>query len=200
MDENRYNFAGWVAITQAILLIVGFLIAIIQGIVEAALFKHSGPNVGPSDLIMLICTGMTVYTLLMFRNLLNERYNFHQIDTLIIISICLAIIFQIGILLIKWVFFVLGKGSQMGFVITSLFLMISAMISSGIVDILIAVKLLKIKNSLTELVKIFTYLTLITGIMEVTVLLSPLAFLLFPVSSVILGMIFFKEKEMVEFV
>ena len=74
------------------------------------------------------------------------------------------------------------------------------MLSGGTIDILIAVKLMKIKDSASDVLRVYIYLTLATGIMMVSLILSPLALLLAPVSSVLLAIIFFKEKEQVEFV
>jgi hypothetical protein len=74
------------------------------------------------------------------------------------------------------------------------------MLSGGTIDILIAVRLMKIKDVVSDVLKVYIYLTLATGIMMVSLILSPLALLLAPVSSVLLAIIFFKEKEQVEFV
>jgi hypothetical protein len=76
----------------------------------------------------------------------------------------------------------------------------AAMVTIGIVDIMIAMRLLRIKDALNDLLKAFAYITLIAGICEVSVIMSPLSLLLVPVNFVILGMIFLKEKEEVEFV
>jgi hypothetical protein len=50
------------------------------------------------------------------------------------------------------------------------------------------------------MMRIYIYLTLASGILMVSLILSPFALLLVPISSVILAIIFFKEKEAVEFV
>jgi hypothetical protein len=73
------------------------------------------------------------------------------------------------------------------------------MITAGIIDILIAVKLLQIRQKLNEMIRAFTYITLVSGLAELSVVLSPLALLLLPVSCVILGIIFLRKEE-VEFV
>jgi hypothetical protein len=70
----------------------------------------------------------------------------------------------------------------------------------GVVDILIAVKLLKLDAVQNDLIKAYAYITLVSGVLEVSVFLSPLAIILVPVSSVVLGMILLKETEGVEFV
>jgi hypothetical protein len=74
------------------------------------------------------------------------------------------------------------------------------MIGVGVIDILIAVKLLRVKERFTELIRVYAYITMIAGILEVSVLLSPLALILVPVSSILVGMIFLRDQEGVEFV
>jgi len=78
--------------------------------------------------------------------------------------------------------------------------MTAAMVTIGIVDILIAVKLFKIKENLGEYVRVFAYITIVAGICEVSVIFSPLSLLLIPVNGVVLALIFFKDKFTVEFV
>jgi len=64
MSENRYNLAGWLSISMAILFPLAFGIGIIQGVIGAAVFKYTGPTVGPSDLLFVIFTCVSVYILL----------------------------------------------------------------------------------------------------------------------------------------
>jgi hypothetical protein len=74
-------------------------------------------------------------------------------------------------------------------------------IAAGVVQILISVKLLIAKKSLNDFFKAFAYVTMATGILEVSVILAPLAVLVFlPVWCVMLGMIFLREKEEAQFV
>jgi len=74
------------------------------------------------------------------------------------------------------------------------------MVTIGIVDILIAVKLLKIKETFSEYIRGFAYISMAAGICEVTVLLSPLALILIPVSAIVLALIFLRDQEAIEFV
>ena len=199
MDENRYQLAGWLAITQAVLFPLAFVISIAQGLIGAAAFGYHGPVFGPSDLLFLIFTGIAVYTLLMFRRLLNERYNYHAVDTLILLAICWGIVYQISSLALRVWVVMIWPVSETGLTIVYLIFFAVSMISAGIIDVLIVVKLLQIRQSVNELVKAFTYITLISGLAEVSVVLAPIALFLIPVSCVILGLIFFKKEE-VEFV
>lgn len=198
MDYNRYSFAGWLAITQAVLFLLAFGMSIIQKVLGLGSNPFPAPSeFGPSEMLFVLFTAFAVYTIYMFRHLLNERYNFHGIDTLITISICWSILFQIGSLFIQRMGTVLDPQSEtiVGLVFISFFMVII-----GIVDILIAVQLLKAKDTLNDLIQVFAYISIVAGILEVVIVLSPIALILVPVSSVLLGMIFLRETEQVELV
>ena len=199
MDENKYSLAGWLAITQAVIFPLAFVISIAQGLIGASVFGYRGPMFGPSDLLFITFTGIAVYTLTMFRKLLNERYNYHDVDLLILLAICWGIVYQISQLALRaWLVFIWPVSST-ALSIVYLVFFATTMITAGIIDILIAVKLLQIRQKLNEMIRAFTYITLVSGLAEVSVVLAPLALLLLPVSCVILGMIFLRKEE-VEFV
>jgi hypothetical protein len=200
MSENRYNLAGWLSICMAILFPLAFVIGIIQGIIGASVFKYTGPNFGPSDLLFMIFTAMGIYVLIMFRRLLHEHYEFHELDILITIAIIWAILFQVGSLAIKLIIFLAWPMSETAIIAIQLSFMSLAMIAAGVIDIVFAVKLFKILDVVNNMIKTLAYIAMISGILEVTVILSPLALFLIPISSVIYAMIFFKAKEEVEFV
>ncbi|MCP4568838.1 MAG: hypothetical protein GY841_14770 [FCB group bacterium] len=200
MSENKYASAGWLAIICAALFPIGFVVGIVQSIIGARAFGYSGPVLGPSDLIFLAVTIIGIYVLVVFRRLLNERYEYDGINTLITLAIAWNIIFELGGLALKGFSMVIGTQNEMATIIITISFMAVAMISIGIIDIIIALRLMKIADSLSDLMKTFVYLSLIAGIIEVTVILTPLALLLVPVNFVVLGLIFLKEKKEVEFV
>ena len=143
--DNPYSLAGWLAIVSAILFPLAFVVSIIPafGIKK---FDFQGPAFGPSDIIFIVFTVFGIYVLLKFRQFLNERYNYHGIDTLILISICWGIAFEIGMIVLKLVLIGVypGKGIGSGIIFISFFAL--SMITIGVVDIFIAVKLLKNKG------------------------------------------------------
>ena len=95
MEDNKYKLAGWLAVVQAVLFPVAFVFGLIEAVAAAELFGIKRPFVGPADLLMIAFTLIAVYTLLRFRKLLNERYGYHDLDLLILISIWWAIVFQV---------------------------------------------------------------------------------------------------------
>jgi len=200
MSSRRYSIAGWLSIIVAVLFPMAFFIGIIHDIIAKAKFQYHGPNFGPGDILFIVFTCISVYVISVFRYLLNDRYNTHELDMLINISIVWLILFQVSSLCLKGIFMALWPISKESMTIIYLCYMAIAMVTIGIVDILIAIKLLKIDTAQNSLIKAYAYINLVAGVLEASVFLSPLAIILVPVSNVILGMIFLREKEGVEFV
>lgn len=198
MDENQYSLAGWVAIAQAIIFPLALFMAIAQGLVGAAVFGYHGPSFGPSDLLFMLFTVMWAYTLWMFRVYLNERYDYHDLDFLIAAAICVTVLLQMASFGLRGIAFGLAPIAGTVFIVLYLMFAAFAMITAGVLDILIAVKLLQIRRGDNDLLKAFAYITMAVGVLEVTVILSPLAVVLVPVYCVILGMIFLGKQEEVQ--
>ncbi len=116
------------------------------------------------------------------------------------ISIWWVIVFQVIELGINVLAMIFWPVNTILLTVTFLVFFTGAMVSIGIVDILIATKLLKIKETLSEYVRGFAYVTMVAGICEVTVLFAPFSLLLFPVSAIILALVFFRDKQETEFV
>ena len=170
------------------------------GVIGAAAFEYRGPIFSPADLLFLAVTGMSVYTLMKFKELLNERYNFHALDVWLPVAIWLGVAFQIGSIAMRVFMISVWPVSVTAYTIANVGFMVLFMVTAGIIDIVIAVILLKAKGMFSGRIDVYAYILLASGIMELTVILVPIVgFLLYPVSQVILAMIFF-DKEDVEFV
>lgn len=200
MEENKYRFAGWLAIVQAILFPVGIAAGIIEAVIAGEVFNVRRPFLGPSDLLMIVFTVIGIYTLLMFRRLLHERYDYHDLDLLILISIWWIIVFQVLSIGLNVLLMIFWPISPIILALTFLVFFTAAMVTIGIVDILIAAKLLRVKETFSEYVRWFAYITMAAGICEVSVIFSPFSMILIPVSAVILALVFFRDREEVEFV
>ncbi|UCE66124.1 MAG: hypothetical protein JSU85_14945 [Candidatus Zixiibacteriota bacterium] len=201
MESSKYQLAGWLAISQAVVLPLAYILKSLQIYLGISPFGYDGPKFGPGDLLIITYTCFFIYTFSMFRNLLNERYNVHSIDLLIIIAILLSIVSLIFSFLVQSIPMIFGGLTDYAFRTIYLAYTAILIIAAGVVQILISVKLLMVKKSLNDLFNAFAYVTLATGILEVSVVLAPLAVLvLIPVWCVMLGMIFLREKEEAEFV
>ena len=73
-------------------------------------------------------------------------------------------------------------------------------VAMGIVDFMIASRMLRTIERFTPLIKWFAYLTMVAGVCEVTIVLIPLALLIVPVNCILLGLILLRANEEVEFV
>lgn len=203
-NPNKYNFPGWVAIGQAALYPLVIVVSIVQSIVAQRAFDYDGPSVGPSDLISILLIVMSIYTIYMLRELLHDRYDFHGVDTLITFTIWWLVVMEIGGLAIKIAMVALWPISPLTMIMIWVPWLAVTMISIGILDIMIGIRLIKMLESKSDsssgTLKVLAYITLAAGILEVSVIGSFFALILIPVSSIIMAMIFFKEKEAVEFV
>ncbi len=199
MRDNRYKAPGWLAISLAVLFPLNIVFGIVQSIIGKKVFGVEGPMVGPSDLLSLLFTFLVIYVLYMFRRLLNERYNFHGANVVIWAAICWHVVFAIGSLMLTLLAIHMGPHAEIPTIIAFAVLFILAMTTGGLIDIMLAVKLLRMKE-MNDPMKVFTYVTLATGIVEVTVILAPLALILFPVWCVTMGIIFLRENGDEQFI
>ena len=212
MNENRYAFAGWLSISQAIIFPLVFVAGLIQGLLglrsgcftdvccgRSEMFLGS-PSIGFSDALFALLTAIGVYVYIMFRRYLNERYEFKDIDLFITLSIIWSITYFVGMTVIKWIFISFLPVTQEGFVIANVGFYAFSMVSIGVIDIFMAVHLLKKKGFSNGMLNAFAYVLLVGGVCEVTVFLSPLSLLLFPVLCVVLGITLLRANEEIEFV
>jgi hypothetical protein len=200
MNEPRYSTAGWLSIVGAVLFSVSFVVGIVQAVIAGKAFGYSGPVIGPSDAIGIVFSVIGVYVLIMFRRLLNDRFAFHGIDALITFSIAWTILFQLGMLALKIYTVVFGLGEVLVVQLLNLGVVALFMLTIGIIDILMGVKLLQARQELSELIAVFAYVCLASGILEASILLSPLAVVFVPVTFILIGMILLKGDERAEFV
>ncbi|MCP4580933.1 MAG: hypothetical protein GY839_04905 [candidate division Zixibacteria bacterium] len=200
MNTNRYTLAGWLAVSQAVIYPLAIAIGFFSGLSQSFCLGLNVSSFGPSQVLYMIFTGISVYTLYMFKKLLNERYSFHGIDIFIIIIIVWNVLMFISSSMASSLHVLIWPLPEIGLSILSFGLIAYAMVFAGVINIIIAVKLLKQKESLNDLISAFAYITLVAGILELTILLSPIALILQVILYVVLGMVFLREKELVEFV
>jgi hypothetical protein len=199
--DNRYTTAGWLAIAMAAIFPTAMILNWVTGLVGMKAFDHKGPVFGPADLLFFIFTIFSIYVLMQFKKLLNERYQFHDLDVWIPISIWWGVLFQVGSVVIRGIVLLAGIESPLTIGLGFLTFMVIFTVTAGIIDIVVAAKLLRAKGLLGTPITVFAYLTMASGIAELTVVLLPLvAFLLLPAAFVTLGVIFLRQQEEVEFV
>ncbi|MFH1687529.1 MAG: hypothetical protein ABIE70_08415 [bacterium] len=202
MAENRYSLVGWLAIANAGIFPLAIVLNIVFAVVSAKLLGFYEPTFGPGDILSVVSTVIMIYILIKFKQLLHEHYQYGGIDGLIIASIIWNIAFEIGGIFLRVVQIGLGTGrdAEIFVAILSIAFLCVAVVSIGIIDIIIAVKLLTIKEQVGDAMKVFIYLNLVLGILEVSIVLSPVSLLLTPVMFIVFGIVFLRDKEQIQFV
>lgn len=199
-EGNQYSLAGWIAITQAIIFPVSFALGFVEQMIGERAFGYHGPVLGLSDLFGVAFTGMAVYTINKLRHLFRECHDFTAIDTLLLASIWWAIAFQAGGLLLSVAHFAFRPIPDLvSAIVLGSFIAVS-MITIGVIDIIIGIRLLRERDRFSSLIKAFAYVSLAGGIAEVSVIFIPLALILIPVTCLIMGLIFLRDNHDVEFV
>ena len=212
MVKNRYSAAGWLAISQAILFPLVFVAGIIQCLLGVSSdffienccgeleFFFGDTSLGISDFLFALLTAFGVYVFIMFRKYLNERYEFKDINFLITLYIIWSITYFTGLTILNWLIPNYLPMTDVVFTAVYLTFFSFSMVSVGIIDIFIAVHLLKKKGFGNVMLNVFAYVILIAGVSEVTVFLSPIDIILFPVSCIVLGITLLRANEEIEFV
>ena len=198
MEVQRFMTAGWAAAIQTVLFPAAIIIGIVQTAAGLRSFPLRVPIFGLGDALVIIFAAIAIYTLIMFRKLLNEIHNYKGLDTLITVSICWIPIYYIGGMFTGGLAF--WSGVDLGYLAVGAGFGIVMTMFIGVVDIFIAVRLFKLKERNNELLTIFAILTMIMGICEVSVIFSLVAAFIYPLSTVVLSLLFFEVRKRAEFV
>lgn len=184
--DIRYAVAGWLAIASACIFLPAFFLSLLHDV---------GGVPGLAPFIVLLGglqTAFSVYATYQFRNLLNEHYDFHEVDNLIMI----LIIAQIAITCVA----TLGRIFP-GYKIPAAITMMALGVSMAIIGIMFSVRLLRLLKSNATLhgfLKPLAYLNIAGCICVLTLIGAPIGLIIFALCDVILGLIFLKGKEEVQ--
>jgi hypothetical protein len=193
MDESTYTLAGWLAIGAAVLalplMVLGFMVDVAT---------RRGADLLPVFLLLfasvtVIHTAMQVYAFSRLRHLLNERFGFHAVDTLII-AIIATTIALVSVSILSRVGLAAGV---VGEELTPVFLGIIVLFSLplAVMGIIFAVKLLSLQDDLHGLLRPYAYTSIAAAICFATIILAPIGMIVAAVSTAILGTIFLKADH-----
>lgn len=157
-----------------------------------------------ADLIFLILGALSIYVYVSLKRILHEHHNYHHIDIPITLIVANAIFFYVGIFAIDATMLLMGDqlslGTQEFLVVGMMIILVGSNIISGVLNILIAVMLLRDSQSLPSVVRAFAIVTLVVGLCEVTVLFALVTIFIYPVVFAILAAYFHRGPEMIEVV
>jgi hypothetical protein len=181
-----YTLAGWLSILQAVVVILP----------KVAIDLLAGPlSLSGSGMVQLIsgiqAVGdlLGIYVLVMFRKLLNERHSFHRVDTLIS-----AIIFCY---VAAAILVVLELVLNAPVTVMSSLLIVYAL--SSLISVIYAIRLLKLEHSLSGLLKLYSYSTIVAGVFGATLVLGEYGRAIYMVSLILLGMILIRAESEPEY-
>jgi hypothetical protein len=180
MTQDRLKLAAWFSILNAVItipiIILGFIIGLKQNIAL--------------DFVLVLLSTLSIliliYILLTFKGLLNSYFSFYNVDTIIAMFIW-ANVFLTGANIVPS--FLPEYKVKVG-IFTLMFVLLF-----GILNIMLGAKLLKLKEDLFGLLKPFSYLTIATGILCMTIVLLPLGMITDVISSILLAIIFFRATK-----
>ena len=193
MDKNTYTLAGWLAIGAAVLALPLLFLGIM---VDVATRK--GSELVPVFLLLFACVNvshmtMQVYAFSRLRHLLNERFGFHAVDTLIIAIIVMTIAL-VSVSILSRVGLAAGLFPEEA---VPLFLGIVVLfaIPLAVLGIVFAVKLMSLQDDLHGLLRPYVYTSIAASICFATIILAPVGMIVAAVSTAILGAIFLRADR-----
>jgi len=197
MNDKHYALVGWLAIASAILT----LPSVALGLLVEVIRKPAGLLLlGPYLTLSLAAMAFSLYALYRLRNLLNDRYQFHDVDHLIV-AIIFGVIALTAVGCVGKVAGVLGRALGirdaviLPFALTMLAVLVVIGIATSILSIVFGVKLLRLQDDLYGLLKPFVWCTIAAAVCFVTLILAPLGGLVDAAATILLGIIFLRAAR-----
>jgi len=205
MTNNEYYWPGVAAVVLALLYPTYWIYEL--GFGEFAGYGEDyvrALTLTFSDWVFLAIGAMIVYILVSLKRILGDHLNFHGLDLLLNIFAITTAIFYVGAFLTDVVLLLtrdsIASSSDEGLIGLMLVSFVGFIVIGGLLEILIGIFLIREFNLLPLLLKIFAVAILITGLFDITVLMSFAGLFLFPVSMLILAAYFFQKPRMLEVV
>ena len=160
-------------------------------------------SLGFSDILFASILLLTIYIYLNLKNILNEQLNFNHIDFLVLIMVAINILWM-STLFLDVAITVLPENivtqNKDTFLNIGLSMSIGAIVILGIIDLLIGILLLTKSTELPTLLKIFAIMSVIQGVIGITVIFAAMLIFIFPITMIILAMFFLRKPESLELV
>lgn len=174
MNGDKFQTAGWLAIAMAVLSIPSFIMDFLSG------WQFLAKVLG------IVSTVLYIYVYLRFKDVLNDLYEFYDVDTYILIFIWTAVIFGI-INLFRSPSLSPMPSDGLGILA---FIVLFAFV---IITIVFNIKLFHLQDAYG--IKPYVYTGIAGAICMATIILFPIALVLSVVQDVILAMIFFRAAK-----
>ena len=202
MQNRDYLLPGVAAIFVAVISPIYWL-GMAASVGDSDILWQDMMSLGFSDILFASILLLTIYIYLNLKNILNEQLNFNHIDLLVWIYAAINILW-VSTLLLDVASAVLPENivsqNKDTFFKIGLSVSIGAIVILGIIDFLIGILLLAKSTELPTLLKIFAIMSVIQGVLGITVVFAATLIFIFPITMIILAMFFLRKPESLELV
>jgi hypothetical protein len=195
MSERSYSIAGWLSIALAVFLPLLFALGLAEAFVGKHMLGVGDASLGMKNLVTVVIAAVVIFVLVTLRKLLHRSYSFHKADRFLTAAVVWYMLFTVGSVLMIFFADTSWPAPSESSLYAMLIFWIVAMVSAGIIELFLGLRLLQLKERMNEPMKVLAVVTLIMGALEITVVLSPLAFVIMPVWCVAAAMVFLREKD-----
>ena len=202
MQNKDYLLPGVAAIFVAVISPI-YWIGMSSSVGDYDILWQDMMSLGFSDILFASILLLTIYIYLNLKNILNEQLNFNHIDLLVLIMVAINILWM-STLFLDIASAVLPENivtqNEGTFLNIGLSMGIGAIVILGIIDLLIGILLLAKSTELPTLLKIFAIMSVIQGVLGITVVFAATLIFIFPITMIILAMFFLRKPESLELV
>ena len=156
-----------------------------------------------SDYFVWILLGlMTLFVYLGLKQSLIERHNYSRLNLPIHLAIASTLIIYGGLAGLEFIAVMIGVDASQSIANTIIgamtFIFFAGLIVQGLIDIIIGIILLRDAQELPNTLRIFAIITLISGILGITVIFALATVLTVPLATLVLGIYFLRQPEMID--
>lgn len=194
MNERRYHLHAIAACLVAVGLPVFWMLDIaLSGLGDWRSIATQRFNIG--DLVFLALGGLMIFAYLGLRDWLRERLNYRNLDWPLLILMGLTAVFH-------GVFFLLALASLLlpadAIALLGITAWIGFSVLFGVVDIAIAIVLVRDRDQLPGLLILYAVISGLLGLLELTVILSVGALVLIPLQMAVLALTLVYRPDVLE--
>tara|TARA_B100000029_G_scaffold5419_1_gene6001 strand:- start:201 stop:809 length:609 start_codon:yes stop_codon:yes gene_type:complete len=202
MENKDYLFPGVAALLLAVIHPIYWL-GVSPLVGDSNLLWQDISSIGLYDVMFASIVLLNIYIYLNLKNILNEQLNFNHIDLLVMVMITINALW-LSTLFLDVASVVLPDSlvTQNKNIFLNIYLSvgIGSIIIIGIVDLLIGILLLMKLNEAPTLLKIFAIMSVMQGVVGMTVFFAGILIFIIPVTFIVLAMFFLRKPESIEIV
>ena len=200
MQNNNYLFPGVAAIFLAMLVPL-YWFRMATSVTDSDILWQDMMSLGLSDMVFLAILLLINYVYLKLKTILNERWNISKINLFILIGVAINTFWMSTLLLDVISAFssesALAQNRET-FLSIGLSVTIGVVFWFGVVDLLIGIFLLENSTELPSLLKTYAVLSIVKGVLGITVIVAPVLIFIFPLSLIVLALLFLRKPESIE--